>query len=203
MSIGSFLSHLGSGLIDGIFGGGNVGTGEGDPSLDTSSVHIPGLEGGDPLSGGKQSESIFSSLPTSAISAGLTAAASLFSGIYGTNLSQQQLDEMKRQYDATLEFNKQQLEQQKLLTEEQIAASQNNAAAMAGASKFASKVNLLGLEAGAAGRTADRAMAARAGRPELTLKGREAQSQAAETTGKLGIDAFANLIGAAQRPLTR
>lgn len=135
------------------------------------------------------------------LSAGIMSAASLFSGLYGSDLNEEQIEQARLQFEQNLALSREKLAQDKELTLAQIAASGAASSAAAEAAKRQADIQLAGLKSQSFDRIADRRIEARKGKSELTLAGRSGQAAQASNTGRLGIEAFRNLIGAVQAPL--
>lgn len=177
---------------------------------------LSSLFGGDSGGGGIMDSisGLFSSIPSSIASAGIFSAASLVSQLFGRNIQGEQMDLARNRFQQDI------LEAtaNRKVQEDQIAASQANAAAAAGATvkaagisagaqkDIAHKRNLLEIgesRSSALDRSADRRIKSMQGRSELIMQGRTAQADAARATGQGGAQALEALMQGVESGLRR
>lgn len=156
---------------------------------------------GSSAAAGPTTKGFFDGINPTIASAGIFAATTLFSGLFGQNLDETKMDDARRQFEEDLAFRKEQAAQNKELALAQIAASGRSSNAAAGAAKRQADVQLAGQRATAVGNAADRKAAALKDLPGVIAAGRAGQANQAQATGASGQQAFRNYISAIQAPL--
>ena len=158
--------------------------------------------------GAANQKSFLSGIDPTIASAGIFAATSLFSSLFGTDLDQERIDLANKQFDAEMAYKNAALAQNKELTLAQIAASGQNAGAAkyaanaaAGAARRQSDIQLAGQRATAQGNAADRKAAAVKDMPGVIAAGRSGQAAAAQRGGESGQRAFSDYIRSIQGPM--
>lgn len=148
------------------------------------------------VTGGKES-SIWSN-PT-VLSSGILAGTSLLGGLFGSSseedqlaLQQAQLEETKRQFDAKMGLEQQQLAQALELARIQSGGASRAAGISAAAQRAIAEANAIG-----------NAATMKSQALQIPLAARENQVQAAQNTGAQSGNFFASIIPSMQRPALR
>lgn len=169
------------GLTGGLFGASQSTPGQ---------TNLLGFGIGGTGAAGAASSSVFSN-PT-VLSAAILSGTSLLSGLYGSSsadeLSQAQLEEEKRQFDAKLALEREQLAQALEIAKIQAGGAGSGAGAAAAAQLKIAKANAIKSAA------ENKAVAL-----QLPLAGRKAKTEAAQTTGIQSGAFFNQLIPGLQR----
>lgn len=161
---------------------------------------------------------LFGSIPTPLASAGIFAASSLASQMFGQDYNQESLDQAQKQFEASLAEKQSEFGANNALAYAELASRERAVGAAAGATVRAAGIqasaskdiahrhNELGLgelRMGARDKWADRQIESRKGRDALIMQGRTLQAQQARATGNDAQKAFESIMAGVTGALHR